>query len=211
MIVSRNESLLVDAGNSPRLARSIKTELARCNLPPVSRIIYTHHHWDHVYGACEFNVPVTAHRICRAILEEESRKPWGIDYLNEEAKRNPKLTSSFTARANAIEDWKSFRIVIPETVFEKETVIDLDGVVITLEHVGGDHAEDSIVVKVPTDGIMFIGDCYYPPPLHLRKPDSAPSLDMLRRLQNDTYQLYAEGHNKPFTQAELRNVLQADA
>lgn len=211
VIVSRSESLLVDAGNSPRLARSIKTELARCHLPPVSRIVYTHHHWDHVYGACEFDVPVTAHRICKQILEEESRKPWGIDYLNEEAKRSPKLTSSFTARAKAIEDWSSFRILIPETVFEKEAVIDLDGVAIRLEHVGGDHAEDSVVVKVPGDGVIFIGDCYYPPPLHLRQPDSAPSLDMLRRLQNDAYQLYVEGHDKPFTLADLRSVLQANA
>jgi glyoxylase-like metal-dependent hydrolase (beta-lactamase superfamily II) len=210
VIVSRNESLLVDAGNSPRLARNIKAELARCHLPPVSRIIYTHHHWDHVYGACEFDVPVTAHRICKAILEQESNKPWGIDYLNEEAERNPKLASSFTARANAIEDWKSFRIVIPDDVFEDEILIDFNGVAIELEHVGGDHAEDSIVVKVPVDGVMFIGDCYYPPPLHLREPDSAPSLDMLQKLQNDAYQLYVEGHDKPFTQAELHEFLQAN-
>jgi glyoxylase-like metal-dependent hydrolase (beta-lactamase superfamily II) len=44
VITTRNESLLVDAGNSARLVRKLKTELARCNLPPVSRIIYTHHH-----------------------------------------------------------------------------------------------------------------------------------------------------------------------
>jgi glyoxylase-like metal-dependent hydrolase (beta-lactamase superfamily II) len=208
VITTLNETLLVDAGNSPRLARKIKTELARCNLAPVSRIIYTHHHWDHVYGACEFNVPVTAHVICKAILEEESRKPWGIEYLSEEIKRNPKLTVSHTARAKSIDDWGSFRIVVPEEIFEREKLINLGGLAIELEHVGGEHSEDSIVVKVPQDGVMFIGDCYYPPPLHLRKPDSAPSLDMLRRLQNNAYNLYVEGHDKPFTRAELLKLLQ---
>src|SRR5688500_9514967 len=83
VITSQNRSVLIDAGNSPRLARKIKTELVRNNLPPVSRIIYTHHHWDHVYGACEFDVPVTAHRICKAILEAESKKPWGIERSEE--------------------------------------------------------------------------------------------------------------------------------
>ena len=209
VIVTQNQSLLVDAGNSPHLARKIKTELARCNLPPVSRIIYTHHHWDHVYGACEFDVPVTAHVICKAILEEESRKPWGIEYLNEETRRNPKLTLSYNARANAIDDWESFRIVVPQDSFETEDWIDLDGLLIELEHVGGEHAEDSIVVKVPEDGVMFIGDCYYPPPLHLRQPDSVPSLDMLRKLQNDAYNLYVEGHDKPFTRTALLKFLQA--
>lgn len=208
VITTLNETILVDAGNSPRLARKIKTELAGWNLPHISRIIYTHHHWDHIYGACEFDVPVTAHVICKAILEEESRKPWGIEYLSEEIRRNPKLTVSYNARAKSINDWGSFRIVVPEEVFEKEELINLDGLTIELEHVGGEHSEDSIVIKVPQDGVMFIGDCYYPPPLHLRKPNSAPSPDMLRRLQNNAYDLYMEGHDKPFTQAELFKFLQ---
>ena len=73
VIATQKGSLLVDAGNSPLLARKLKAELLRCNLPPVSHIIYTHHHWDHIYGACEFDVQVTAHVICRGILEENSR------------------------------------------------------------------------------------------------------------------------------------------
>jgi glyoxylase-like metal-dependent hydrolase (beta-lactamase superfamily II) len=208
VITAQNESVLIDAGNSPRLARKVKTELTRYHLPAVSRIIYTHHHWDHIYGACEFEVPVTAHKICKDILEEESKKPWGLEYLSEEIKRKPKLTVSYTARAKSIEDWGTFRIVVPEEVFERKIEISLDRLTIELEHVGGAHAEDSIVVKIPQDGVMFIGDCYYPPPLHLHKPDSAPSLDMLRRLQNDAYDLYVEGHDKPFTRTELLKFLQ---
>jgi glyoxylase-like metal-dependent hydrolase (beta-lactamase superfamily II) len=208
VIATKNESLLIDAGNSPRLARQLKTELVRCNLPPVSRIIYTHHHWDHVYGACEFGVPVTAHVMCRAILEEESKKPWGNQFLKEEIKRNPKLAVSYNARAKLMDDWQAFQIIVPEKVFEKEELIRLDGLAIELEHVGGQHAEDSIVVKVPQEGVMFLGDCYYPPPVHLREEDSAPSFEMLSGLQNEVYHLYVEGHDKPFTRTELLKVLQ---
>jgi glyoxylase-like metal-dependent hydrolase (beta-lactamase superfamily II) len=207
VIATQTESILIDAGNSPRLARKLITELIRNHLPPVSQIIYTHHHWDHTYGACEFEVPVTAHVICRAILEQESKKPWGIEYLHEGIKREPKLTISYNARAKSIEDWEAFRIVVPKDIFETEKVINLDGLSIELLHVGGAHAEDSIVVKVPQDGVMFIGDCYYPPPVHLRKPDFAPSLDMLRSLQNYAYDLYVEGHDKPFTRTELLKFL----
>jgi glyoxylase-like metal-dependent hydrolase (beta-lactamase superfamily II) len=211
VITNRNESLLVDAGNSPRLAHRLKVELERCDLPPVTRIVYTHHHWDHIYGACEFEVLVTAHRLCKAILDEESRQPWGIEYLNHEIKRNPKLAVSYQARANAVDDWSAFRLIVPQEVFETEKLIHLDGLVIELEHVGGEHAQDSIIVKVPQDGVMFIGDCYYPPPLHLRQPDSGPSLDMLRRLQKSGYNLYVEGHDKPFTQTELAKFLEENS
>jgi glyoxylase-like metal-dependent hydrolase (beta-lactamase superfamily II) len=186
VIATQNEGLLVDAGHSPRLACKLKAELVRCELPPVSRIIYTHHHWDHISGACEFQVPVTAHFLCKAILEEESKQPWGIEFLQEEIKRNPKLAVSYRARANAIDDWTAFRIIVPEDVFETEKSIQFDGLDIELEHAGGEHAEDSILVKVPQDGVMFIGDCYYPPPLHLRQPDSGPSFEMLRKLQNSS-------------------------
>ena len=208
VITTQNESVLIDAGNSPRLARKLKTELVRNNLPPVSRIIYTHHHWDHVYGACEFDVPITAHILCKAILQEESKKPWGIEYLDEESKRAPELTASYSARARSIDDWEAFRIVVPEDVFETEKVIHLDRLTIELLHVGGEHAEDSIVVKIPQDRVIFLGDCYYPPPPRLRKPDSGPSLDMLRRLQNEAYHLYVEGHDKPLTRTELLTFLQ---
>jgi glyoxylase-like metal-dependent hydrolase (beta-lactamase superfamily II) len=207
VIATQNSSLLVDAGNGSRVARLLKTELVRCNLPPVARIIYTHHHWDHIYGAYEFGVPVTAHTICKAILEEEARKPWGIDFLEKEIKRNPKLETSYHARAASIEDWAAFQIVVPQGVFERKATIDLDGLTVEFEHVGGAHAEDSIVVKVPQEGVMFLGDCYYPPPLHLREGDPAPSFEMLRRLENPAYHVYVEGHDKPFTHAELLNFL----
>jgi glyoxylase-like metal-dependent hydrolase (beta-lactamase superfamily II) len=208
VITTQNESVLIDAGNGPRLARQLKTELIRNNLPPVSRIIYTHHHWDHVYGACEFDVPVTAHILCKAILEEQAKKPWGIEYLREEITRAPELTASYNARARSIQDWKEFRIVVPEDVFEIQKLIDLDRLTIELLHVGGEHAEDSIVAKIPQDRVMFLGDCYYPAPPRLRKPNSVPSLDILRKLQNDGYNLYVEGHDKPSTRTELLKFLE---
>jgi glyoxylase-like metal-dependent hydrolase (beta-lactamase superfamily II) len=211
VITTQNESVLVDSGNCPRLARTLQAELTRNHLPPVSRIIYTHHHWDHTYGACVFNVPVTARVLCKAILEDESQKPWSVEYLNEEIQRLPELTASYRARAKTIDDWTTFRIIVPQEVFEIETVIELDGLTLELLHVGGEHAEDSIVVKIPQEGVMFIGDCYYPAPSRLRKPNPAPSFDMLRQLQHEAYNLYVEGHDNPSTRRELLKFLDENA
>ena len=85
--------------------------------------------------------------------------------------------------------------------------IQLGQIRVELEHVGGRHAADSIVVKVPHAGIMFLGDCYYPPPLHLRTPESKPSLEMLAALESKAYTLYVEGHDKPLTRARLLGML----
>jgi len=46
---------------------------------------------------------------------------------------------------------------------------------------------------------MFLGDCFYVPPLHLRKPGDVSDIGMLKRIQNDAYEKYVEGHGVPFT------------
>ena len=208
VIIGENETVLVDAGNSPQLARRIKDELIHSGFPPVSHIIYTHHHWDHTYGACEFQVPVVSHSLCKTILTEEAKRPWGVEYLRQEIKHNPRLRTSYTARACAIRNWATFHIVVPNLIFDNSLTLQLGQITIQLEYVGGQHAEDSIVVKVPQAQVMFLGDCYYPPPLHLRTPESKASMAMLAALESKEYTLYVEGHDKPHTRATLLTMLE---
>ena len=109
VILGENETVLVDAGNSPDLVRRIQDEIRKSGFPPVSRILYTHHHWDHIYGACEFQVPVVSHSRCKTILAEEAKKPWGSKYLRQEIEHNPLPKVSYRARERAIRDWTTFR------------------------------------------------------------------------------------------------------
>ena len=210
VIVGENGTILVDAGSSPNLARQLKEALYSARLPAVSQIIYTHHHWDHIYGACEFDVPVVAHRLCREILLEEANKPWSEKYLQDEVRKNPILQVGYESRGRLIDDWENFRIVVPEIVFDAAMVIDSGEMKIVLEHVGGEHAQDSIVVKVPQAGVIFLGDCYYPPPFHLREPGSDISIPMLASLEDEAYSLYVEGHSEPMTREELMAFLEQE-
>lgn len=155
VIAGDDETILVDAGNSPKLARRLKRELHRTGLPPVGRIIYTHHHWDHVWRACVFQVPVIAHASCQTILQEEARKPWSSAYLDQLLAKNPLLKISCTAQKKAIDDWESFHIVVPNTTFEERMTIEPAPLTIELEYVGGQHAQDSIVVKIPQEDLIF--------------------------------------------------------
>ncbi len=49
----------------------------------------------------------------------------------------------------------------PDRVIEKETVLDLGGVELTLVPVGDAHTRGSLVVKVDPDGLVFAGDVLY--------------------------------------------------
>jgi len=203
VINCETETVLVDAGNSPQLAQRIIATLDQYRFPPVSHIIYTHHHWDHTFGACEFQIPVVAHEKCKSILAEETKKPWSAEYLHQQIKCNPRLRVSYKALERAIRHWSTFHIVLPDIVFDHSLSFQCGRVSLELEHVGGQHAEDSIVVKVPHARVMFLGDCYYPPPLHLQTSESKISMSMLEALESEDYSLYVGGHAKPLTRGNL--------
>ncbi len=203
IIHCQTETVLVDAGNGPLLADRVHAILKQSGFPPVSHIIYTHHHWDHTFGACEFQVPVVAHELTKAILTEEKSKPWSEEYLHQQIKINPKLRVSYSALERAVQNWDAFRIVIPDIVFDHSLSLRCGGIDLELEHVGGKHAEDSIVVKAPQERVLFLGDCYYPPPLHLQTSKPETSLSMLGALESEDYTHYVGGHSKPMTRTEL--------
>jgi glyoxylase-like metal-dependent hydrolase (beta-lactamase superfamily II) len=76
VVIGDTETILLDAGNTPRLAYELLAELENIKAPPVKRIVYTHYHWNHVFGACVFAAPVVAHRLCKEKLLEFAKVSW---------------------------------------------------------------------------------------------------------------------------------------
>ncbi|MFD2765440.1 MBL fold metallo-hydrolase [Micromonospora eburnea] len=209
VIADESGSVLVDAGNSPAAARQIRADIEAAGLPAPRRLVYTHHHWDHVWGACAWpDVEVIGHRTGARILDAEARRPWGHRYLREELAANPLLGPSFRARARAMDSWNDFTIVPPHTEFDDALTLP-GGIVV--RHVGGRHAEDSTVVAVPDSGVLLLGDCFYPPPYHLRKPGDTYDLELIRSLldENDLgrFDWYVDSHSHPRTGSEVRQLL----
>lgn len=207
VVVGESETLLVDAGNGPKLARHIQKQLETLGAPPIRRILYTHHHWDHVFGACVYGVPALAHAGCREALLALAELPWGPKLLEREVAANPKLSASYGAIGKAIDDWDAFAIILPEALAAETTTVHVGDIRVEVQHVGGGHAADSVVVGLPSEGVMFLGDCFYPPPLHLRGEDDTFDMAMLASLVGPTYPFYVDGHNEVATLEELTEWL----
>jgi glyoxylase-like metal-dependent hydrolase (beta-lactamase superfamily II) len=77
--------------------------------------------------------------------------------------------------------------------------------------VGGAHSADSIIIKIPEAKVMFLGDCYFPPPLHLRRPGETFSMSMLQSFVQEHYSIYIDSHNDPSTRQGLLNFLEENA
>jgi glyoxylase-like metal-dependent hydrolase (beta-lactamase superfamily II) len=101
-----------------------------------------------------------------------------------------------------METWDGFTVLPPRRVFTDELTLPTG---VRLRHVGGAHAPDSTIVLVPDSSVALLGDCYYPPPAHLRAPDDAPDLAMVGGLVRDEYGWYVDSHNEPWTLDQARS------
>ena len=52
VVVTNEGTVLIDSGNGPIQIALLKEALATLDAPPVTHILLTHHHWDHVFGSC---------------------------------------------------------------------------------------------------------------------------------------------------------------
>lgn len=205
IVIGHRATVLVDAGNSPQLARLIQKELRKINAPPVSHIVYTHHHWDHVFGAYAFEgVEIVAHQLCYASLQQMQQEHVDADYVRLKIERNPNLQLGFTA-----EDWQNFHFVLPTTVFDHTYRLEVDGAALELVHVGGKHAADSIAVKVVGAGVMFLGDSYYPVPHYEENPDTSLDIGVLAKVVDADYHTYIDAHKPPYTRKQIERIVRS--
>ncbi|WP_433893195.1 MBL fold metallo-hydrolase [Streptomyces sp. CA-111067] len=192
-------STVVDAGQSPAHARLVQAAIAEAGLPAARRVVFTHHHWDHTWGACAWELDeIVGHEAGAALLTAEAALPWSEAYLREETAANPLLERSFTARARAVDDWAEFAVRPPTRTFADR--LELPGG-IEVQHVGGRHAPDSTVVGVPDSGVMLLGDSIYPPPYHLREPGPAGEeidLPLVTALVAEGFDWYVDSHSEPW-------------
>ncbi|QGN48464.1 MBL fold metallo-hydrolase [Micromonospora sp. WMMC415] len=202
LVADERGSVLVDAGQSPAHAAEIQVALRAAGLPEPRWLVYTHHHWDHVWGACAWpGVEIVGHVTGADLLRAEAARPWSTRYLREQVRANPRLGPSFRARALAVDCWDDFAVRPPTRTFTDG--LDLPTGVL-VRHVGGHHAPDSTVVVDPASGVLLLGDSWYPPPLHLRSPDDGPDLALVRRLLTDDVGWYVSSHSPTMTLDEAR-------
>lgn len=193
-----SQTVLIDAGNSPGHAQTLLTAMVGEGFAPIDTLIYTHHHWDHTFGAMIFNAQqIIAHDSHRVYMRSYLSQEWTTNGLRT-AMRDPDTALRLRNIVRANTNWDDFRLCEANILFEKALTRYVDGYPIELEYVGGRHADDSIIVRLPEAGVVFLGDCYYPPPLFRRQfGDEALDIAMLQRIVNPDYDVYLDGHGTP--------------
>jgi glyoxylase-like metal-dependent hydrolase (beta-lactamase superfamily II) len=154
-VVSRDgrQLLAIDAGTRPDAAESAYRSLRAHapGLPELSTVLVTHAHWDHVGG----------HRALRRLAP--GVKFYASSRYPQELARSldaPRLFSrQFFGERFAAEDVRGFQA---EVLVDGPRELDVGGTRIELIPVQGGETDDGLLVNLPDDGLMFVGDFMMP-------------------------------------------------
>lgn len=105
-------------------------------------IVYSHADWDHVWGTSGLpyeEAAILGHRACLERFSADVPRT-----LREKQEAEPGK-------------WDSVRLIAPNRVFDRETVVDLGSITLSLHHLPG-HTRDSIVGFIPERGVLLMGD-----------------------------------------------------
>lgn len=159
-VIGTRRTLMLDGGSSPAHARELLDGLTK----HPTAVVYTHSHWDHVFGGVQVGAPVVAHRLTAAQLLELAATDWSDEALD---RRLAAGKVSAQHAANVKEELPAPRhveVAPADVVFDTGLDFELGGARVLVRHVGGDHAADSCVAFVEPDGVLFLGDCLYEAP-----------------------------------------------
>ena len=140
--------VVIDALGSPRLAERLLEAIARVTDQPVTDVIVTHYHADHIYGLQVFQrrgARIVAHRGAREYLQSETA------HLRLEASR--------TDLAPWID--AGTRLVPADEWVDGPVRLQRGGITFEIDHVGPSHTPEDLTVFVPSERLLFAGDLFF--------------------------------------------------
>ncbi|MEW6706401.1 MAG: MBL fold metallo-hydrolase [Pseudomonadota bacterium] len=147
-VVTRDSVVVIDALGSPALARELLRQIARITPKPVSHVLLTHYHADHVYGLQVF-------KEAGATIVAERH---GLEYLNSEPAQL-RLQASRQDLAPWIDEHT--RLVPADRWIDADLDLEIGGTAFRLRRVGPSHTPDDLVVHVPSERVLYAGDLVF--------------------------------------------------
>jgi len=140
--------VVIDALGSPVLAERLLAEIGKVTRQPVTHVIVTHYHADHVYGLQTFKAAGAQ------ILAQRAAK----DYITSETAVK-RLQDSRQTLAPWIND--KTLLVPADQWIDGPITLTVGGVKIEIHAVGPAHTAEDLVVYLPQEKVLFAGDLVF--------------------------------------------------
>src|SRR5262249_27054485 len=136
----------IDAGTTEATARAALDALRRRVSAPITHVILTHAHWDHVGGLAALKAPGT-----RVIAQEHF-----ADELQLVNGTGVPFRYFFGGEAQQRYD------VVPDQLIGAREVLTVAGTEFVLYPARGGETADALLIHLPGAGVLFVGDAFMP-------------------------------------------------
>jgi glyoxylase-like metal-dependent hydrolase (beta-lactamase superfamily II) len=174
--------VVIDALGSPALAERLVAEIRKVTPRPVTHVILTHYHADHIYGLQTFKAlgaRIIAHRAAKVYMNSETAR------LRLEASR-VELAPWVNADTRLVEadDW-----------LDGDQTLNVGGVEFQIRSVGPSHTPEDLVVYLPGEKVLFAGDLVFRSRIpYVGQADSRHWIAALKTLLTFDAQVIVPGH-----------------
>jgi len=181
-VVTPKGVVVIDALGSPILAQKLMLEIRKVTKQKVVAVILTHYHADHIYGLQVFK------QAGAKIYAQEL----GKDYLYSETARQ-RLKASRIDFAPWISS--ATRLIPADIWVVNEKSITIGGIVFQLSKVGPAHTPEDLMVYVPSEKVLFVGDLVFRGRIpFVGNADSKGWLNALDRIEQIDPKIIIPGH-----------------
>ena len=195
-ILGSGIALAVDAGHSSSHVEEFYDAIREEGLPLPALTVITHWHWDHTYGMHAVNGKTLARPETNARLLEIKREmdsdPGKIqEFINSD----PTIRREYAGEVPVV-------VVPADEIVREDRTIDLRGVTAEIMLSPSPHTDDALLVYVPEDRVLFVGDAQLGqfPSWRMDWDKLAAFAEKVRGIDADTV---IDGHWKPYTKEEF--------
>lgn len=204
LICGDTYSVIIDSGNSPAHARDFLTLVDKMDIPPVKFVVLTHWHWDHIFGMKTMGFLTISHEETKKKLEYLKTLKWDDASLDARVETGEEIEFCSVMIKREMPVRNHLELKIPEITFTDKIEMDLGGVRCVVEHVGGVHAQDSSIIYIPEEKVMFLGDCIYQDFYSGEwSYDLNELVVLVEKIKKYDVNCYVTGHQDPKTHEEM--------
>ena len=190
--------VVIDALGAPALARELMARIRGITDKPVTHVIVTHYHADHIYGLQEFK------RVGAKIIAHKKAQ----EYLNSDTAL-ARLAASREQLAPLIDS--NTRLVPADEWLDAAQELVVGGVRFVLQPVGPAHTPEDMVVFLPAEKVLFAGDLVFRGRVpFVGQADSGQWIRSLDTLLAFDAQVVVPGHGPLSTTAAVDMALTRD-
>jgi len=145
-VITEEGVVVFDALGTPSLGAAMIDKIRELTELPITHVVISHYHADHVYGLQAFRELTKA----KIIAQEASRL-----YIN-----SPDASQRLEQRKQALSPWidDNTRVVTPDFTFEEGTLLESGQYRFRVVHAGPAHSPDDSLMLVEPAGVLFSGD-----------------------------------------------------